>query len=165
MLPFYIGAFLLGGILIMASIVLGGGNDDFDKDISLDKDFDFNADADFDADIEADGAIDADLSAATGDLDGEGWLPFLSMRFWTFALACFGMSGTFMNALGTSDLISAPISAVTGIGVDDCLCLSQIKNRHRKQQYFNHITRQSRGQSPSPHFQGTTGKSQVISRD
>ncbi|MEC8277252.1 MAG: NfeD family protein [Myxococcota bacterium] len=117
MLPFYIGAFLLGGILIMASIVLGGGNDDFDKDISLDKDFDFNADADFDADIEADGAIDADLSAATGDLDGEGWLPFLSMRFWTFALACFGMSGTFMNALGTSDLISAPISAVTGIGL------------------------------------------------
>ena len=97
----------------MASIVMGGGNDDFDKDLSLDKDFDFDADVDVDADLDA----DADLSAATGELDGEGWLPFLSMRFWTFALACFGMSGAIMTALGTSDWVSAPISAVTGIGL------------------------------------------------
>ena len=97
----------------MASIVMGGGNDDFDKDLSLDKDFDFDADVDVDADLDA----DADLSAATGELDGEGWLPFLSMRFWTFALACFGMSGAIMTALDTSDWVSAPISAVTGIGL------------------------------------------------
>ena len=38
----------------MASIVMGGGNDDFDKDLSLDKDFDFDADVDVDADLDAD---------------------------------------------------------------------------------------------------------------
>ena len=114
MFPFYIGALLLGGILILASIVLGGGDDDFDKDLSLDKDFDFNADADADIDVDADAELHADVDSVA-DLDGEGWLPFLSMRFWTFALACFGMSGAIMSVLGTGDWVSAPVSVVTGI--------------------------------------------------
>lgn len=109
MLPFYLGSLILGGVLILASIVLGGGDDDFDKDLGLDKDFDLNVDGAGDIDA------NADMDAATGELDGEVWLLFLSMRFWTFALACFGMSGTIMDFLGTSPIVSAPISAIAGI--------------------------------------------------
>ena len=109
MLPFYLGSLILGGVLILASIVLGGGDDDFDKDLGLDKDFDLNIDGAGDIDA------NADMDAATGELDGEVWLLFLSMRFWTFALACFGMSGTIMDFLGTSPIVSAPISAIAGI--------------------------------------------------
>lgn len=113
MFPLYIGAFILGGILIAASILLGGGDDsDFDNEMELDKDFDLNVDKDFD--LNADKDFDIQLDGA-GDTDSEGWLPFLSMRFWTFALACFGMSGALMSVLGTSDLLSAPIATVTGV--------------------------------------------------
>lgn len=119
MLPFYLGSLVLGGVLILASIVLGGGDDDFDKDLGIDKDFDLNIDGagEINADIDVGGGMDADMDAATGELDGENWLPFLSMRFWTFALACFGMSGTIMDILGTSPVVSAPIAAITGIAL------------------------------------------------
>jgi hypothetical protein len=43
------------------------------------------------------------------------WLPFLSFRFWTFGTATFGATGALLWILGFADLVSAGISAPTGI--------------------------------------------------
>jgi membrane protein implicated in regulation of membrane protease activity len=42
---------------------------------------------------------------------------FLSFRFWTFALASFGLSGTLMSLFGVSGWISLPVSLFGGLGV------------------------------------------------
>jgi hypothetical protein len=39
------------------------------------------------------------------------------MRFWTFALASFGLSGTLLAVLGFGDLASAAVSVPLGLGV------------------------------------------------
>ena len=51
MIDVYWGTFLFGGILILSSIVMGGGDGDadMDKDLSLDKDISFDKDV-FDKD-------------------------------------------------------------------------------------------------------------------
>ena len=61
--------FYLAGILILSSIVMGGGDGDadMDKDVSFDKDISFDKDLDIDVDdFDGDGA----------DFDSMGWLPF-----------------------------------------------------------------------------------------
>lgn len=133
MLPVYLGSLALGGVLIAASIFLGDADHDADADADADLDLDADADVDVDVAIDADADLDADLD---GDLDAGGggldkdidlvghaaeaggtWLPFLSLRFWTFALATFGGAGAILDVIGFSDWVSAPASALTGFGV------------------------------------------------
>jgi len=113
----YLSALVFGGILILFSILLGGDSDksiEADKDISFDKDFDFgDIDADIDADVDADADAEGDMH---GDVDST-WLPFLSMRFWTFGLASFGMTGTLLDFLDPSSALTFPISIIMGIGI------------------------------------------------
>ena len=115
MLPLYLGSLTLGTVLIGASILFG--------------DTDTDADVDFDADIDADGdffggGLDADNDALLimkdpGDaIAGAGtWLPFLSLRFWTFALAAFGLAGSLLHLLGVPSLIGAITALLMGGGV------------------------------------------------
>lgn len=115
----YLSALVFGGILILFSILLGGDSDksiEADKDISFDKDFDFgdiDVDADVDADIDADAEMDASMH---GDVDST-WLPFLSMRFWTFGLTSFGLTGSLLDLLGYSSSLTLPISVVMGVSI------------------------------------------------
>lgn len=127
MLPFYVGALALGGVLIAASIFLGGDSDadadvDLDADIDVDVDADVDVDLDIDADVDVDADIDADadVDAHAGpglvkDADAGTWLPFLSVRFWTFGLASFGLTGTLLSLLGFGDALAAPVSAGLGL--------------------------------------------------
>ncbi len=127
MISLYLGCLALGGLLIIASIVMGGKDfdKDFDKGVELDMSGDASADVEVEApaDAPADGAADAHAEGAHaegGPVDkggGDSWLPFLSLRFWTFALATFGAAGTILSLLGFSDLVAAPSSALTGFGV------------------------------------------------
>ena len=78
---------------------------DFDKDIEFDKDVSFDKDVDFDGDLDGEG----------GDMDGPAWLPFLSLRFWTFALGSFGLTGTILTLLGSSSVATAVVSTVLGL--------------------------------------------------
>ncbi|NOY24847.1 MAG: hypothetical protein GXP62_03150 [Oligoflexia bacterium] len=138
MLPVYLGSLCLGGVLILASLILGGSDHDIDHDVDhdldlggdLDTDVDIDVDADVDVDVDADagldGGLDHDLDhdlGQTQDLQhqpsetGSTWLPFLSLRFWTFALATFGGSGTLLDLLGFSDMATVPSALVTGLGV------------------------------------------------
>lgn len=102
MISLYLGCLALGGLLIVASIVMGGK--DFDKD--------------FDKGVQLE--LGGDAPAEGGPVEkggGDSWLPFLSLRFWTFALATFGAAGTILSLAGFSDLVAAPSSALTGLGV------------------------------------------------
>ena len=85
----YIGALVFGGVLLGSSILLGG-HDDADVD-----------GGDFDKDIDFDGDKDIDLD---GDV-GICWV-FRSLRFWTFFLAFFGLTGVVLDGLG---LIANPL--------------------------------------------------------
>ena len=102
----YIAAFGFGALFILTSIIFGGSDSDFDKDIDVDLDHDI----DIDHDIELHGGYDTEL-------DAEAWLPFLSLRFWTFAFFSFGMSGTILNFLndGGSQTVTLIISIFLGL--------------------------------------------------
>lgn len=44
-------------------------------------------------------------------------LPFLSLRFWTYALGAFGLSGLLLRALGAPAAVHVPVAAGAGVGV------------------------------------------------
>ena len=106
----YWGTFLFGGILILSSIVMGGGDGDadLDKDVSLDKDISFDKDIDINVD---------DFDADGTDFDSMGWLPFLSLRFWTFFTGLFGLNGLIMTKLGGEEPTTLIASGVLGVGL------------------------------------------------
>lgn len=95
----YIGALVFGGVLLGSSILLGG-HDDADID-----------GADFDKDIDFDGDKDVDLD---GDI-GIFWI-FRSLRFWTFFLAFFGLTGVLLQGFGlvASELVTLGLSIGMG---------------------------------------------------
>ncbi len=104
MIGLYIGALAFGGILIGVSILLGGGDGDFDKDFDMSADADFDVDADIDVDVDVDADFggggfdkDFDLSGSSDAATAAMWLPFLSMRFWTFGAAGFGLVGSVLH--------------------------------------------------------------------
>ena len=110
MLEVYWGTFLFGGILILSSIVMGGGDGDadMDKDLSLDKDISFDKDMDINVD---------DFDSDGTDFDSMGWLPFLSLRFWTFFTGLFGLNGIIMTNLGSGETTTLVASGVMGVGL------------------------------------------------
>lgn len=106
MLPLYLGALGLGGVLIVASIVMGG-----DHGADHDADMDGHADLDGHADGEVDGHAGVDKSIDSGGL------PILSMRFWTFFSFCFGLTGTLLSLLSAPALATGLVAVGLGLGV------------------------------------------------
>ena len=82
-----------------------------------------------DGDAGADGGADAggDAGGDAGDGGGEGghagtWLPILSLQFWTFGLAFFGLTGLLLSTLTSAPvavqlLTALPTGAISGLGV------------------------------------------------
>ena len=90
----YLFSFALGGILLLASILLG------DKDTG-------QADVDADADASADAGaphqgLDHGVPGSHGGLAGV-FTAFLSMRFWMFFVAFFGLTGLVLDGPEYSD--------------------------------------------------------------
>ncbi len=100
----YLGALIFGGVLLGSSILLGGHDD---ADLDLDGDVDLDADMDVDADV--DGDMDKDLPVTGGSF--LWWLR--SMRFWTFFLSAFGLTGMLLQGLGLAGDITTLVSALT----------------------------------------------------
>jgi membrane protein implicated in regulation of membrane protease activity len=97
----YLAALAFGGVLLVASLV--GGHDHADHHAG-------GHDQD-QADAHAH-AHDAGLAPHAALV-----LPFLSLRFWIFGLAFFGLTGAVLHGLGlTSPLVAAVIATVVGIG-------------------------------------------------
>ena len=92
MLVVYILSALAGGILVAASALLGGG----DHDTHF-------GDTDFQG-IDGHDGVHSDV-----------YLPFLSLRFWTYFAACFGITGWLLTAFtSTGPTMVAIIAAATG---------------------------------------------------
>jgi hypothetical protein len=91
-LPVYIGSFLFGGVLLGASVF--GGHD-------------------HDA-----GGHDASHDAAHGEGQqgaAAGLLPLLSLRFWAFSLAFFGLAGAVLT-LGGLGALTPAVAGAFGVG-------------------------------------------------
>lgn len=111
----YLFSVIVGGILLAASILLGGK--DVDADADADADLDVEGDADLEAEAEADGGMDKDIGGH-GDFAGFLYL-FLSLRFWIFFLAFFGLTGIVLDVLGlvSSELIGLALALAMGTAV------------------------------------------------
>ncbi len=101
LLALYLGSLVLGGGLLAVSVVLGGGD----------------ADADLDHDVDADVDHDVDHDAGHADAGAALWLPILSLRFWTFFLAFFGLTGALLDVLGRAGAVGASSGQVLAISL------------------------------------------------
>jgi membrane protein implicated in regulation of membrane protease activity len=90
MLAAYLAALGFGGTLIAVSLLLGGA-----MDKSLDKDL---------------GGDHGDHGHHT-----DGWAPLLSLRFWTFGLAAFGLSGTALSLLSVPSGLVLALALMLGL--------------------------------------------------
>jgi len=106
----YLFSLIVGAVLLGASILLGGHGADADGDV--------DAGGDVDADADADGGLDKD-TAIGGHGDFSGFLTtFLSLRFWTFFLAFFGLTGLVLDLFGLvgSSWITLALALAMGLG-------------------------------------------------
>lgn len=107
MLPIYIFCFIIGGIFVALAALAGLDGVDFDHD--------------FDADIEV---MDETEPAKEGEKIFTKtrrrrrialWLPFLTIKFWTFGSCFFGLTGVLLSLLtGMSESACASISVAVG---------------------------------------------------
>ena len=98
MLTVYILAAIVGGILVLASALMGGEHDTH-----------FGGDAHFG---------DADFQGIDGHegIHSDVYLPFLSLRFWTYFAACFGVTGLLLTNFSSASVVTvAVVAVVTGI--------------------------------------------------
>ncbi|MBN2577350.1 MAG: NfeD family protein [Deltaproteobacteria bacterium] len=96
MLSAYIVCLVAGGIVLGASMF--GGHDS-------------DAGADADGGVDSDGGHDAHPHHAW-----VGRLPFLSLRFWTWAATFFGLTGLVLSLTGTSPAQTLILALVAGVG-------------------------------------------------
>jgi len=121
MLTIYLASFLIGGVLVVSSVLFGGEGHGHDVDHGVSHDAADEAGQGDDAVSASAGGHDA----VGGDEHGAGhggpvptgaavWLPFLSLRFWTFFAAFFGLAGLALTLLG---LAPAPLALPIALGV------------------------------------------------
>jgi hypothetical protein len=108
LLAAYMGALVIGGGLLVVSAVLGGNDHDHDFDHDVDHDVDHDADHD---------AADHDAALAHVSASDALWLPIFSIRFWTFFLAFFGLTGLTLEGMRAIGLIGAPWGVALGLAV------------------------------------------------
>lgn len=109
MLALYVVTGILGLGLIIVSAIGGLGDHDFGTDHSAE--IDHSADHSFDADHAHEVAASA----------SEVWLPFLSLRFWTYLLGGFGGFGVLLTLLGAGQeptrlIASSIVGLIVGVG-------------------------------------------------
>jgi hypothetical protein len=109
----YLFSFALGGLLLLASILLG------DKDTGHDTGGDADAEGPTGSGHGIDHGVEHSVSASPGSLAGV-FTAFLSMRFWMFFLAFFGLTGLVLDGLdlipdsGVALVIALAMGLATG---------------------------------------------------
>lgn len=128
----YVASLVCGGILLAASLLLGG-------DADTHADLDVHADVDSAAGVGTPGGS-SDLAEVVeahldmGGHDGAGlslsdlWLPFTSLRFWVFFLSFFGLTGTVLSLLELATPVVTLLSAA-GLGLSSGFAAAFIVRR------------------------------------
>ncbi|MDP2315378.1 MAG: hypothetical protein Q8P41_20945 [Pseudomonadota bacterium] len=128
LLALYAGSLVLGGILIAASM-LGAGKDtdgpgadgEHGLDHGLDHDHDHDHGLDHGHELAKDIPVGGDHDPGQTHGDASRISAFattlLSLRFWTFALAAFGMTGLLLHAMSIHPFLTLGLAVVTGFGV------------------------------------------------
>jgi hypothetical protein len=125
MLTLYLSCLVVGGVFVALSAMGALG-----KDVDVDTDTEIDADTEIEAEYALPAAAEVDVEHALtlGDAS-QGlaahepdrrklWLPVLSLRFWTYGSAFFGLTGTLLTTLtATSAFIIAMLSTGLGVGV------------------------------------------------
>ncbi len=136
MLTLYLIALAIGGTLLIVTVFFGGEHDadaDVDADVGPDIDAGVEVDGDADVHVEADSGGHGDHGSG-GDLamGAMAWLPVVSMRFWTFFLAFFGLTGTALTVaeVGGGITARAIISGIVGYGCGMLVVIAFRRMRH-----------------------------------
>jgi hypothetical protein len=142
MLVAYVVALGIGGTLVLASLVMGGKDKDLDKSVDKDveKDFDVDHHADHDGhDHEKGGAMVLAGENAMVKHEGGGLgdtvsmlLPVTSVRFWTFFLAFFGLTGMTLTAAALGPGVIANALLSTGVGYLSGLSVVSVGRKLKK---------------------------------
>ncbi len=114
MLPIYIFFAVLGGGLVVIS-ALGGLSHGLLDGIDHHTDFGGDSDVNFDHDLAVSHDVSVDHHAELAhDLapTSDFWLPFLSLRFWVYFMAGFGLIGTILSVFQM-----APVPMIMGISL------------------------------------------------
>lgn len=112
----YLFAFALGGLLLLASIFLGDKDGGHDASHDTDTGADTDADADAPASPTNPGGLTRDGADAHGGLAGL-FSAFLSLRFWMFFLAFFGLTGLVLDGLDIVPNTTLALALAIGMGV------------------------------------------------
>lgn len=114
MLFLYLAATGLGLTLIAVSLLLGGGDADADADAAIDADLDAAGDVDA-GDVDAGDAAHGEAGHGGSSAGMTGWLPLASLRFWTFLVAAFGLTGTGLTLGGAPSILVLGVAVGTGV--------------------------------------------------
>jgi len=126
----YVGCLIVGGGLVLISFF-----SDTDHDADVDVDMDVDMDVDVDVDLDAD--HDVEVASSIDGADAL-WLPVLSLRFWIFFAAFFGLTGTILHLL---DQLSwqATLGTSVGFGVGSGWLVSTIVRKLRSAKVDSNI--------------------------
>ena len=113
MLTVYLITAVVGGTLVVLSALSGHGDHDVDGELDIDGELDLDGGAHFDGDVHPDMADGALVAKEAQSLTT--WLPFFSLRFWTYFSAGFGGTGCLLSWFDLAGAtVTATISSVTG---------------------------------------------------
>lgn len=130
----YILCLAVGGTFVVLSAFGGLDGTDFAAD------FDAEVDAEVDAETAAD-FDDIDAGTHTGrSTAARRWLPFFSLRFWTFALCFFGLTGVLVNLVQPALAAGVVVAISLGMGLL-CGTAAAIVLRSLSGQSVNSLTR------------------------
>jgi len=108
MIWIYILCLVVGGTFVVLSAVGGLDGADFAGD------FDVEIDAETESDFE-DVDVGTHGNRASRSMRGRSfWVPFLSLRFWTFALCFFGLTGILVS-LAQPELVSGLVALIASV--------------------------------------------------
>jgi len=159
MLELYIICSILGGIFMLLSV--SGG---LDLDAEADLDFDSDTEVD-DVDFGTHADPDGKESNSQKRKRNKFWLPFFSLKFWTFGMGCFGLTGLALTllapqleerAIGLASLGAGTVAGTTIAWSLRALSVNQTNSITQAEDYVGAM-----GQVEIPFDRNTLGKVQL----
>jgi hypothetical protein len=128
LLAVYTGCTIVGGGLVLLSFFA-------DHDTDADVDVDMDVDCDVDVDCDADHDVELSGSVSVGDAL---WMPVLSLRFWIFFTAFFGLTGVGLHFSGGLGRYPTLYTAL-GIGLFSGYTVSRLVQKLRSEQVHGNV--------------------------